>query len=67
MSTPRISIISRGGDSKALEYALPVVALRSTLIERAHATADAIDEYLASLADPGFWFVANIVVAAWGR
>jgi hypothetical protein len=41
--------------------------MRSTLIERGHATVDAIDEYLANLADPDFWFVANNVVAAWGR
>jgi hypothetical protein len=59
--------IARGGDSKALEYALPVATMRSTLIERGHATVEAIDEYLASLADPEFWFVANNVVAAWGR
>jgi hypothetical protein len=30
------------------------------------ASVDAIDEYLASLADPDFWFVSNNVVAAWG-
>lgn len=59
--------VARGGDSKALEYALPVVAMRSTLIEQGHATGDAIDEYLATLSDPDFWFVANNVIAAWGR
>lgn len=59
--------VARGGDSKALEYAMPVVAMRSTLIEGGHATADAIDEYLTSLADPDFWFIANSVIAAWGR
>jgi SAM-dependent methyltransferase len=60
--------IARGGDSKALEYALPVrEAMRSSLIESGHATADSIDEYLATLADPSFWFVANNVVAAWGH
>jgi SAM-dependent methyltransferase len=59
--------VARGGDSKALEYALPVVAMRSTFVDQAHTTGDAIDEYLASLADPDFWFVANNVIAAWGR
>jgi len=59
--------IARGGDSKALEYALPVVTMRSTFIEHGHFTADAIDGYLACLADPDFWFVANNVIAAWGR
>jgi SAM-dependent methyltransferase len=60
--------IARGGDSKALEYALPVgSAMRSTLVERGHTTMDAIDNYLAILADPDFWFLANNVVAAWGR
>ena len=59
--------VARGGDSKALEYALPVAAMRSTFVERGHTTLDAIDEYLASLADPDFWFVANNVIAAWGR
>ena len=59
--------VARGGDSKALEYALPVVAMRSTFVERGHTTLDAIDEYLASLADADFWFVANNVIAAWGR
>jgi SAM-dependent methyltransferase len=59
--------IARGGDPKAVEFALPVVAMRSALIEGGHATADAIDEYLASLADPDFWFVANNLVAVWGR
>ncbi len=59
--------VARGGDSKALEYALPVVTMRSALIERGHTTADALDEYLACLADPDFWFVGNNVVAAWGR
>jgi SAM-dependent methyltransferase len=60
--------VARGGDSKALEYALPVAgAMRSTLVEQGHTTMYAIDEYLACLADPNFWFVANNVVAAWGR
>jgi hypothetical protein len=59
--------VARGGDSKTLEYALAVVAMQSALIERGHTTVDAIDEYLASLADPDFWFVASNVVAAWGQ
>ena len=59
--------IARGGDSKALEYALPVVTMRPTFVEQGNASDDAIDEYLACLADPDFWFVANNVVAAWGR
>jgi SAM-dependent methyltransferase len=60
--------VARGGDSKALEYALPVAGvMRSILVERGHTTADAIDDYLNTLADPHFWFVANNVVAAWGR
>ena len=60
--------IARGGDSKATEYAMPVATrLRSTFIEQGHATAEVVDAYLASLADPDFWFVANSVVAAWGR
>jgi SAM-dependent methyltransferase len=60
--------IARGGDSKAVEYAMPVATtLRSTFIEQRHATAEAIDAYLASFADPDFWFVANSVVAVWGR
>jgi hypothetical protein len=58
--------VARGGDSKAREYVVPV-AMQSTLIEQGHTTQDAIDEYLGSLADPDFWFVANNVVAAWGR
>ena len=45
----------------------PVATMRSAFVEQGHATAEAIDDYLASLADPGFWFVANSVVAAWGR
>jgi hypothetical protein len=60
--------IARGGDDKALEYALPVAGpMRPALIERGPVSADVIDEYLACLADPNFWFVANNVVAAWGR
>jgi len=60
--------VARGGDSKALEYALPVGRdMRSALIEGGHTTADAIGDYLACLADPDFWFVANNVIAAWGR
>ena len=59
--------VARGGDSKALEYALPVVSMQSALVERGHTTAVALDEYLGCLADPDFWFVANNVVAAWGR
>jgi hypothetical protein len=60
--------VARGGDSKAAEYALPVATtLRSTFIERGYTTAEAIGEYLACLADSDFWFVANNVVAAWGR
>jgi SAM-dependent methyltransferase len=60
--------VARGGDPKALEYALPVgVAMRSALIEGGHTTAGAIGDYLTCLADPDFWFVANNVVAAWGR
>jgi hypothetical protein len=59
--------VARGGDSKALEYALPIGGMRSTLIDRGHTTAEAIDDYLACLADPDFWFIANNVVAAWGQ
>jgi SAM-dependent methyltransferase len=59
--------VARGGDFKAAEYALPVITMRSSFVEQGHATAEAIDEYLASLADPDFWFVANNVVSAWGR
>jgi SAM-dependent methyltransferase len=60
--------IARGGDDKALEYALPVAGpMRPALIERGRVPADVIDEYLACLTDPNFWFVANNVVAAWGR
>jgi SAM-dependent methyltransferase len=59
--------VARGGDSKALEYALPVVTMRSTFIGHGHFTDDEIDAYLACLADPAFWFVANNVIAAWGR
>jgi SAM-dependent methyltransferase len=62
-----IGRVARGGDFKAAEYALPVITMRSRFIEQGHATAGAIDDYLASLADPEFWFVANNVVAAWGR
>jgi len=59
--------VARGGDTKALEYALGFLPMRSTFIERGFTTADAIDAYLACLADPDFWFVANNVIAAWGR
>ena len=60
--------VARGGDSKSAEYAMPVATtLRSTFIDQGRTTAEAIDEYVASLADPDFWFVANSVVAAWGR
>lgn len=59
--------IARGGDAKSLEYALPVVTMRSTFVDHGYFTADEIDGYLACLADPDFWFVANNVIAAWGR
>jgi hypothetical protein len=59
--------VARGGDSKALEYALPVVAMRTFFVVHGHTTIDAIDEYVACLADTDFWFVANNVIAAWGR
>jgi SAM-dependent methyltransferase len=59
--------VARGGDTKALEYALPVVAMRSTFIDQGHTTGAEIDAYLACLADPDFWFVSNNVIAAWGR
>ena len=59
--------VARGGDSKALEYALGTIPLRSTFIDRGHTTASAMDAWLACLADPDFWFVANNVIAAWGR
>jgi hypothetical protein len=44
-----------------------VMEMSATFVERGHATADAIEVYLACLADPEFWFVANNVIAAWGR
>ena len=60
--------VARGGDSKALEFALATGSdMRTALIEGGHTTRDAIDEYLACLADPDFWFMANNVIAAWGR
>jgi ubiquinone/menaquinone biosynthesis C-methylase UbiE len=59
--------VARGGDTKALEYALGFLPMRSTFIERGFTTADEIDAYLACLADPDFWFVANNVIAASGR
>jgi hypothetical protein len=59
--------IARGGDTKALEYALGFLPMRSIFIERGFTTPEAIDAYLDCLADPDFWFMANNVVAAWGR
>jgi SAM-dependent methyltransferase len=60
--------IARGGDSIAAEYAMPVATtLKSVFLEQGYTTAEAVDAYLATLTDPDFWFIANNVVAAWGR
>jgi hypothetical protein len=59
--------VARGGDTKALEYALGFLPMQSTFIERGFTTADAIDDYLDCLSDRDFWFMANNVIAAWGR
>lgn len=66
--TQVVGRIARGGDDKALEYALPVAGpMRPVLIEGGSVSADMVDDYLACLADPEFWFVANSVVTVWGR
>jgi SAM-dependent methyltransferase len=59
--------VARGGDTKALEYALGFLPMRSTFIEQGFTTEAAIDAYLACLTDPDFWFVANNVISARGR
>jgi SAM-dependent methyltransferase len=59
--------LARGGDSKSLEYALGTRAIAPVMVGQGVTTEDEVARNMLALTDPTFWFVANNVVAAWGR
>jgi hypothetical protein len=57
----------RGGEAGGTVWGLTLTQLRETMLASGRVTASDIDHAIALCHDPGFGFLSQVTMAAWGR